>query len=116
MSDAQQGTPPPRAEKNPKPVNTLLATLWERNLPLLRERCAELDQAVAQARAGNLSAQLRQDALSTAHKLAGSLGMFGYPEGTDYARRVEERLQASAPIDAEGLAADVAAMRAAVGL
>ena len=67
----------------------LLRTLWQRNLPLLRSRLATLDDAATAARAGNLNEDLRAEAASTAHKLAGSLGMFGYPEGTLIARDLE---------------------------
>jgi len=38
-----------------------------------------------------------------AHKLAGTLGMFGYPRGTDLARLIEEVLELPDPLTpAEG--------------
>ena len=70
----------------------LLRALWQQNLPLLRSRLAVLDEAATAARFGTLGDGLRAEAISTAHKLAGSLGMFGYPEGTRIAREMEYAL------------------------
>jgi len=70
----------------------LLKAMWEKNLPLLRERVAVLSAAADAATAGTLSEELRVEAHAVAHKLAGSLGMFGYPEGTRVARELEVAL------------------------
>jgi len=70
----------------------LLKAMWERNLPVLRERVGGLSAAAEAAVAGGLSEELRVEAAGVAHKLAGSLGMFGYPEGTAIARELEVAL------------------------
>src|SRR5580692_4332634 len=75
-------------------TRALLHKLWQRSLPLLRERLALLDAAANAARSGTLSADLRAQAIDDAHKLTGSLGMFGYPDGTDVARKIELLLEA----------------------
>lgn len=67
----------------------LLKALWEKNLPVLRERVGVLERAAEASAAGTLSEELRVEAHAVAHKLAGSLGMFGYPEGTLIAREIE---------------------------
>jgi HPt (histidine-containing phosphotransfer) domain-containing protein len=41
---------------------------------------------------------LRRDAEHEAHKLAGSLGMFGFPTGSELARELELMLEGDAPI------------------
>ncbi len=102
--------------RDPEATRKLLASLWEHNLPLLHERFAQLEQAVVAARAGTLAPLHREEAADTAHKLAGSLGMFGYPEGTEFARRIEQRLEGAGPVDVLRFAEDVAAMRATVAL
>ena len=102
--------------KDPEAARKLLASLWERSLPTLHERLTLLNDAVVAAQAGALTPQLRQNAMETAHKLAGSLGMFGYPEGTEFARRIEQRLEAKGPVDALRFAEDVAAMQATLSL
>ena len=89
---------------------TLLASLWLRNRPLVEERLAELDRTAAQAAAGTLPADLREAARHTAHKLAGSLGMYGYAEGTHIARQIELLLGEAAP-DAKRLGALAAELR-----
>jgi HPt (histidine-containing phosphotransfer) domain-containing protein len=91
----------------------LLAALWLRNRPLIEERLALLDRATAAAVTGSLSEDLREEASHTAHKLAGSLGMYGYDEGTRIAREIEVLLGKDAP-DAAGLGTLVAELRNAV--
>ena len=54
---------------------TLLATLWIKGRPLVEERLNTLDQASAAASAGALTDEKRKEGASSAHKLAGSLGM-----------------------------------------
>jgi HPt (histidine-containing phosphotransfer) domain-containing protein len=94
----------------------LLASLWERNLPVLRERLAVLDHAVNMARLGTLTAQVRNEALDVAHKLSGSLGMFGYNDATGFARQIEHQLEAVGDVNALQLAEQLAAMRATLSL
>jgi len=102
--------------KDPEATRKLLASLWERSLPVLRERCALLERAATAAQAGTLTPELRAEATAIAHKLSGSLGMFGYPEGTDLARRIEEHLEAPTPTDAPRLTHDVTALLATLPL
>jgi HPt (histidine-containing phosphotransfer) domain-containing protein len=67
----------------------MLASLWLRNRPLIEERLAMLDRAASAAADGKLVEELREQAADTAHKLAGSLGMYGYDHGTRIARQLE---------------------------
>ena len=92
---------------------SLLAAIWQRNRALVEERLALLDQAAAAAVAGALSDSLRQEASGAAHKLAGSLGMYGYDEGTRIAREMEVLLGESA-LDPARLGDLAAALRKAI--
>ena len=92
---------------------TLLAALWLKIQPLVEERVATLEQAATAAAAGSLSDELRKEAIGSAHKLAGSLGMYGYDEGTRAARELEVLLGTAAP-DAARLSTLIAELRAAV--
>jgi HPt (histidine-containing phosphotransfer) domain-containing protein len=94
----------------------MLAALWERNLPMLRDRLAQLDAAADAAATGKLTPELRHDASSTAHKLAGSLGMFGYQRGTEFARKMEVLLNEPGPADALSLRELADSLRESVGL
>ena len=91
----------------------LLAAMWVKIRPLVEERFATLDTAAASADAGALSEDVRKEAQSAAHKLAGSLGMYGYDEGTRVARELETLLDSATP-DPARFHALVAELRAAV--
>jgi HPt (histidine-containing phosphotransfer) domain-containing protein len=101
MTDAQEKTA------------ALLAALWVKIQPLVEERLATLDQAAVAAADGKLPDDLRKQAAGNAHKLAGSLGMYGYDEGTRVARELEVLLGGAQP-DAAQLSALIAELRAAV--
>ncbi len=78
-------------------TNKLIADLWRRNQPVILGRLDLLDAAAAAAKAGPLQESQRAEAESTAHKLSGSLGMFGFQDGTRLARELEKELQSSSP-------------------
>src|SRR5579871_5464239 len=63
--------------------------LWAKFLPQMQERVATLQKAAASASSGTLDMAQRQEASSSAHKLAGVLGTFGLQAGTDLAREAE---------------------------
>ena len=97
-SSSQTGTP--RSSDRPIVDTTdLLSRIWQQNLPLMRERVACLERAGLQAAEGPLEAAVRTEASDLTHKLAGSLGMFGYPQGTEIAREMETLLETQSPLD-----------------
>ncbi len=74
-------------------MQATLAAIWKKNLPQVRERLAVLQRAADElATTRTLDADLHNEAASLAHKMAGSLGMFGLHSGTDAARAVEQSL------------------------
>ena len=75
-------------------ISSALAAIWQRNQPQVLERLAALDRA---AHANPLPALLQQEAAATAHKLAGTLGMFGFTRGTEIARELEQHLELAHP-------------------
>jgi Hpt domain. len=91
-------------------IDALLEDLWVRGLPLVRDRLNLLDHVAAAAGAGDLSEELRTEAVGIAHKFAGSLGMFGYHRGTEIAREIEQLL-ATLPADSGRLALLVSELR-----
>src|SRR5438270_12535796 len=94
-------------------TTALLAKLWVKIQPIVEERFVVLDRAAAASGQGSLSDDLRIEARNAAHKLAGSLGMYGFDEGTRVARELEQMLDAGAP-DPARLTALVTELRAAV--
>jgi diguanylate cyclase (GGDEF)-like protein len=82
--------------------------VWEQFKPPTLERVAVLDQAVAALQTGHLPEDLRLAATSAAHKLAGSLAMFGFPAGSELGKRIEQWLLTTTGTE------DVAALRSLV--
>ncbi len=67
----------------------LIAELWLRHQPQVLERLAILELACASSQDALLTPQMLAEATAIAHKLAGSLGMFGFAQGTLLARQLE---------------------------
>lgn len=74
-------------------VVTGLAQVWEKAAPQLEERIAVIEQASAMLLEDQLSQEMRSKAKSEAHKLVGSLGMFGSDAGSRLAQEIETLLQ-----------------------
>ncbi|MGV0103425.1 response regulator [Nostoc sp. DSM 114167] len=80
-------------KKKPSPKDmTSVNRVLERFRNSFVGQVAVLEQAKTALLAGNLNEDLQQNALREAHKLAGSMGSFGYPEGSRLARKIEHLL------------------------
>ena len=96
-------TPPEMAE--------VLARLWTKFLPEMEQRVALVSEAAQALAAGSLNEEQREAGHAAAHKLAGSLGLFGLARGTEIARRLEHLLE-TVPADAAGIASGADELRA----
>ena len=76
-------------------LQSAVGGLWEKFKDKIVNRLQALDKASAALLAGELSEELKQEAIREAHKLAGSLGTFGFAEGSSIARQIEELLLSS---------------------
>ncbi|MEZ2348361.1 Hpt domain-containing protein [Terriglobus sp. RCC_193] len=98
------------------PLQTALAAIWKKNQPQTRERLAVLQRAAKQlSTTGAIEDDLRADAATTAHKMAGSLGMFGLHSATEAARGIEHSLDKDGPLQPERLREQVDALTALLG-
>ncbi len=79
---------------------SILATVWQRNLPLVRQRVLALHEAAESSRSAPLGTAARHEAVEIAHKLAGSLGMFGFSQGSEVAKLLELLLDSEGEISA----------------
>ncbi|MFS0517192.1 response regulator [Nostoc sp. UIC 10607] len=80
-------------KKKPAPKDmTSVNRVLERFRNSFAGQVGVLEQAKTALLAGNLNQELQQQALHEAHKLAGSMGSFGYPEGSRLARKIEHLL------------------------
>ena len=78
--------------------------VWQRSREQTAGRIETLEEAIGAMLDHSLSEDLRARAERDAHKLAGSLGMFGFPRGSEIARELEQALAAPAPSQAFHLA------------
>lgn len=74
---------------------------WEAHQGTMQERLSVLEATAAAIDMGQLSADLQHAGRSHAHKLAGSLGCFGFSEGSRIARELEHLLQLEAPLSGQ---------------
>jgi len=75
------------------PVNDAeiaLAALWVQHEEAILQRIGVLERAVAALVRGALDEELRSGAQREAHKLAGTLGTFGFIKGSECARELEQ--------------------------
>ncbi len=70
-------------------LNELLASLWVRSRSSIAERLESLRSAQRRLELNLSDEQARHDGVDAAHKLAGILGTFGLPRGTELARQAE---------------------------
>jgi HPt (histidine-containing phosphotransfer) domain-containing protein len=68
------------------------ARVWAQFRDLIFDRLASVESAATALRRATLTPEIRQKALLEAHRLAGSLGMFGLADGTRVAREIEHLL------------------------
>lgn len=87
--------------KSPVGYQSAIDKVLERFRGVFDQQIALLEQAKTALLAGNLEAELQQRAKNEAHKLAGSMASFGYPEGSKLARSAEHLLMKDQPFSAE---------------
>jgi HPt (histidine-containing phosphotransfer) domain-containing protein len=79
----------PETQSQEQKLQIMLSALWERSRHTVIERAALLQAAGALLTDDRLDEATRQSAVDSAHKLAGVLGTFGLPQGTELAREAE---------------------------
>jgi diguanylate cyclase (GGDEF)-like protein len=79
---------------NKQRTEVALHESWERLREKILGRVTILEQATTAWLEGWLGEELRQQAFQEAHKLAGSLGIFGFFEGSRLAQEIQGQLQA----------------------
>jgi DNA-binding response OmpR family regulator len=86
-----QGSTPSTQNNQPKGLASINKVL-ERFRKTFAEQVTVLEQAAIALSEGSWSDDMRQSAKENAHKLAGSLGTFGYAAGSNVARQIEQLL------------------------
>ncbi|MEG3849844.1 response regulator [Microcoleus sp. herbarium19] len=88
-------------QQSPARERSAIDKVFQRFRGVFNQQVAVLEQAKTALMAGNLTAELQQDAKREAHKLAGSLASFGYPEGSKLGRTAEHLLIKNTPFTSE---------------
>jgi HPt (histidine-containing phosphotransfer) domain-containing protein len=86
---ANKNPKPPEAQTQEQKLQSMLSALWDRSRHTVMERASLLQSAGALLDENRLDEATRQSAVDSAHKLAGVLGTFGLPQGTELAREAE---------------------------
>lgn len=74
-------------------VKQKTARTWDKHKDNFAKQVTVLEKVVLALMANKLTSELSQQGLDEAHKLAGSLGIFGLVEGSQWARELEGLLQ-----------------------
>jgi HPt (histidine-containing phosphotransfer) domain-containing protein len=85
------------AQSQEQKLQAMISALWERSRHTVVERAALLRTAGDLLVDHRLDQATQRSAVDSAHKLAGVLGTFGLPRGTDLAREAEELFGQSMP-------------------
>jgi HPt (histidine-containing phosphotransfer) domain-containing protein len=88
--------------------------VWQVNRPVYLARVERMEAAAEAARAGTLELAQRREAEDDAHKVAGAVGTFGFPEASRLAKAFERELAGEEPVDGDRLQALAAELRRAL--
>ncbi|HEY9697803.1 MAG TPA: response regulator [Trichocoleus sp.] len=92
-TDETHTSPPAEQPDHRRKVAANTARIWDKFKHQFLDQFGVLEQASDELQASHLTAELQQQAKQMAHKLAGSLGIFGLMEGSHLARQLEDHLQ-----------------------
>ncbi|HEY9884703.1 MAG TPA: response regulator, partial [Thermosynechococcaceae cyanobacterium] len=90
----------PKRDAVSQKAATTTARVWEKYRDSILAQVAVLETAAHALTAGQLTPSQQQQAQQEAHKLAGSLGIFGFMAGSHLARELETLLQPEAMLGA----------------
>ena len=79
-------------------ARTALKAVWEQHLPGVLDRVDAMERILAGLRDARYGETARKMAQREAHKLAGSVGTFGFLEASERAREIELVLASDAPV------------------
>ncbi|WP_404789829.1 response regulator [Altericista sp. CCNU0014] len=105
-----------------KEIEAAIEKIWQKLQSSLKDTFELFDRASAEAASAHpgsvgIDPDLRRQAILEAHRLAGNLGSFGLPQGSELARQIEQLLRAKeslSPNDAGQLSEWVEALKHAV--
>lgn len=91
-----------RKKTKQDPTKQAVAEAWDRFKQPILDRLSILEQAAVAIKTGTLTSELLGTAQNEAHKLIGSLGMFGFQEASQLAQVISDWLEEAARLIASG--------------
>ena len=89
MTHKDRISPDENGQNQEQKLQSMISALWDRSRHTVVERAALLRTAGDLLAHNRLDEATQMNAVDSAHKLAGVLGTFGLPRGTDLAREAE---------------------------
>lgn len=93
----------PTAAKAPSTLTSILSKVWKESKQSVFDRITVLEEFSANSHQQSISAELHEQARREAHTLAGTLGTFGFKNGSQLARQIETLLMSGQPFTAENI-------------
>ncbi|MEO1131464.1 MAG: response regulator [Cyanobacteria bacterium J06639_1] len=109
-----EAAPEPTTPEPPSDAAVALARAWTEYRDAAEARLSAIESAIAAFQSGYCDRQLRHQAAREAHKLVGSLGSFGFTEGSEIAKPIERLLESDdslAPAQIETLSEGARSLR-----
>lgn len=78
-----------------------IAQIWGKFKGRIRQQIEILEDTANAVNNNNLSPELRENALQQVHSLVGALGSFGFPQGSQLARQIEEILKSKSGLNTQ---------------
>jgi DNA-binding response OmpR family regulator/HPt (histidine-containing phosphotransfer) domain-containing protein len=98
LSQSRRSTAKSGTDATKGSLTSILSKVWEESKQSVFNRIPVLEQAAVASQHQSLSNALRQQARREAHTLVGTLGTFGYKEGSQLARQIEAMLMTGQPL------------------
>ena len=96
---AGTATPTPAASARAARIAAAIERIWSERAGAVLDQIDIIEEGVTELLGGHLGPALREPAQREAHKLAGSLGTFGFPLGSSIAREMEAILSRGPSLD-----------------
>ena len=80
------------SDTSPQKRSATVAQIWSKFKDLAFQRLSDLENYALASVESRSTREIYDRAKNSAHKLAGSLGCFGFPQGSKIARQIEQRL------------------------
>jgi DNA-binding response OmpR family regulator len=89
--------PIPRVNNQGQDQTTTINQIWSKFRDLAFQRLADIENLAIASTENCLTEEIQEQARASTHKLAGSLGCFGFPEGSRIAKQIEQLLWGHPP-------------------